>query len=91
MDNLTNIKILLEIDSDIYDDKLNIIIPSAVEKMSLEGVAEIKPDEEYYNMYLTCLSYQTAVDLALDVDYNTMYRKYMTFVNTLRSRIIWIN
>lgn len=85
MTNLDNVKILLEIDSDVYDEKLNLLISSSIEKLKIEGVEEIVIGAINYNMYLTCLSYQIAVDLSLDIDFNTMYRKYITFVNTLRN------
>lgn len=82
---IDKIKILLDIeDTELYDKRLNILIPSAIDKLRLEGVKEIAAGEENYSLYLNCIAYQVAGDIDIDVDMEKLLRRYLTNVVTLR-------
>lgn len=72
-------------DTDLYDDQLNILVQGAISKLENEGV----PNEFEYNSlryydYLTCIRYQVALDMDLDIDMERLKAQYITRVNTLR-------
>lgn len=72
-------------DTDLYDDQLNILVQGAISKLENEGV----PNEFEYNSlryydYLTCIKYQVALDMDLDIDMERLKAQYITRVNTLR-------
>lgn len=83
---IADVKTVLPIyDTSLYDADLNIIVNGAVAKLKDEGVDNVfdyqTPD--YYN-YLTCVRYQVASDMDLDIDLERMKAQYITRVNTLR-------
>lgn len=83
---INDVKTVLPIyDTSLYDADLNIIVNGAIAKLNDEGVANVfeygTPD--YFN-YLTCLRYQVASDMDLDIDLERMKAQYITRVNTLR-------
>ena len=83
---INDVKSVLPIyDTSLYDEDLNIIVNGAVAKLKDEGVANVfdyqSPD--YYN-YITCVRYQVASDMDLDIDLERLKAQYITRVNTLR-------
>lgn len=83
---IADVKTVLPIyDTSLYDADLLIIVNGAVAKLKDEGVDNVfdyqTPD--YYN-YLTCVRYQVASDMDLDIDLERMKAQYITRVNTLR-------
>lgn len=93
---INKVKIYLGIDdTELYDDKLDILIGAAVNKLAMEGVpnderlteAVSEEDTSIPNLskdYIVCASYQVALDLNLDMDLQTFYVQYITRVNELR-------
>lgn len=72
-------------DDEMFDGQLTIIVGGAMHKLEIEGI----PNSYDYNTnayydYLTCLRYQVAVDMDLDVDIERMKAQYITRANTLR-------
>lgn len=85
---IENVKVLLDLeDTTMYDKKLSLFIPSAISKLSIEGVKEVDSSHKNYCLYCVCISYSVAVDLNLDINLVDLYRRYITSVNTLRSDI----
>lgn len=83
---INDVKAVLPIyDTDLYEEDLFIIVNGALAKLNDEGVANVfdygTPD--YYN-YITCVRYQVASDMDLDIDLERMKAQYITRVNTLR-------
>ena len=72
-------------DTDLYDDQLSIIVSGAMNKLKIEGVDNLFDYQtpEYYD-YITCLRYQVASDMDLDIDIERLKAQYITRVNTLR-------
>lgn len=91
------VKVLLGIDdTDLYDERLDILVGGAVNKLKSEGIENgdmfVEPDEgtalgDLEKDYLICISYQVALDLNLDIDLQTFYVQYITRVNELRCSI----
>ena len=91
------VKVLLGIDdTDLYDERLDILVGGAVNKLKSEGIENddmfVEPDEgetmtDLVKDYLICISYQVALDLNLDIDLQTFYVQYITRVNELRCSI----
>lgn len=91
-DVIENIKIHLDInDTNFYDDKLNIYIPAAFNKLQNEGVPNeiITVGNNLFFDYVMCLSYQVAQDMQMDIDEQRIKAQYITRVNILRSSI-WL-
>ncbi len=82
-----NVKSVLPIyeDTDAYDVQLNILVAGAISKLEMEGVPNNFEygSNDYYN-YLTCIGYQVALDMDLDIDMERLKEQYITKVNTLR-------
>ena len=81
-----DVKTVLPIyDTELYDDQLEILVSGAVSKMKSEGVDNVfdYQSNAYYD-YLTCLRYQVASDMDLDIDLEKLKAQYITRVNTLR-------
>ena len=83
---INDVKQVLPIyDTDLYNYQLNILVQGAISKLENEGV----PNEFEYNSlkyydYLTCIRYQVALDMDLDIDMERLKAQYITRVNTLR-------
>lgn len=87
IDQLVNdVKQVLPIyDTTLYDAELNIIVQGAIHKMEIEGVPnEFDYQTPAYYDYLTCLRYQVASDMDLDIDIERLKQQYITRLNTLR-------
>lgn len=72
-------------DTTLYDVELNMLVQGAMNKLENEGV-ENKFDYQtpaYYD-YITCIRYQVACDMDLDIDIERLKAQYVTRVNTLR-------
>lgn len=84
----TKCKVLLNInDTTLYDDKLDILVGGAINKLKNEGVENIyDQDEDNGYDYTLCVAYMVALDLDLVADYNRLYTQYMTRVVTLREK-----
>ena len=69
-------------------DQLTIYVSGAVNKLENEGVPNIFDEDtpQAYD-YVMCLSYQVAIDMDFDVDFDLLMSKYLTRVNTLRCAI----
>lgn len=83
---VTDVKKVLPIyDTDLYDEELRILVAGAIDKIEMEGVANVFPYQSnaYYD-YLTCIRYQVASDMDLDIDLDRLKAQYITRVNTLR-------
>lgn len=87
LDQIVNdIKSILPIyDTDLYDNQLKITVGGAIAKLSAEGVPNLFEEGSFdYYDYIACLSYQVALDMDLDLDYDRLKEQYITRVNTLR-------
>lgn len=78
-------KVLPIYDTDLYSDQLTVLVNGAIHKLEIEGVPNAFEFEssEYYD-YITCLRYQVAADMDLDIDLARLKEQYVTRVNTLR-------
>ena len=95
---MTQVKKILPLgDTDIYDDKMVILVAGAISKLRSEGVPIDAKDkegnfffQEGSNLtfdYCICIAYQVLKDMDLDVDMNFMTEQYITRINTLRCYI----
>lgn len=84
-------------DTEIYDDKLYILIGGAISKLRTEGV-DIEAKDRDGNYFFTedshmsfdyciCIAYQVMKDMDFDVDMNFMTEQYITRIGTLRCYI----
>lgn len=83
---INDVKSVLPIyDTSLYNDDLLIIVNGAVAKLEDEGVANVfdYQSADYYS-YITCVRYQVASDMDLDIDLERLKAQYITRVNTLR-------
>ena len=83
---ISDVKTVLPIyDTTLYDNDLTIIVNGAIHKLEVEGVANIYDYQTpaYYD-YITCVRYQVASDMDLDIDIERLKAQYITRVNTLR-------
>lgn len=78
-------KVLPIYDTSLYADQLEILVNGAIHKLEVEGVPNTfeYQSSEYYD-YVTCLRYQVAADMDLDIDLSRLKEQYVTRVNTLR-------
>ena len=78
-------KVLPIYETNLYDDEMNIIVNGAMHKLEIEGVENVfdYQTSAYYD-YITCLRYQVASDMDLDIDLDRLKAQYITRVNTLR-------
>lgn len=69
----------------LYDTQLMMLTAGAISKLESEGVKPLFDygSNEYYD-YITCLRYQVASDMDLDIDLDRLKEQYITRVNTLR-------
>ena len=69
----------------LFDDDLRIIVNGAVHKLEIEGVPNVFDYQTpaYYD-YVTCIRYQVASDMDLDIDIERLKAQYITRANTLR-------
>jgi len=69
----------------LYDTELSMLVQGAMHKLENEGVKNIFDYQTpaYYD-YLTCIRYQVACDMDLDIDIERLKAQYITRVNTLR-------
>lgn len=93
---INKVKVYLGIDdTTLYDEKLDLLVGAAVNKLETEGIpnderlteAVSQEDLTIPNLskdYIICVSYQIALDLNLDMDLQTFYVQYITRVNELR-------
>lgn len=83
---IDDVKSVLPIyDTDLYDEQLFILVQGAISKLESEGVPNIFDTNTFkYYDYLTCIRYQVASDMDLDIDLTRMKEQYVTRVNTLR-------
>lgn len=72
-------------DTNLFDKDLTIIVQGAIHKLEIEGVSNSYDYETpaYYD-YITCVRYQVASDMDLDIDIERLKAQYITRVNTLR-------
>lgn len=72
-------------ETELFDDDLKIIVNGAVHKLEIEGVPNVFDYQTpaYYD-YVTCLRYQVASDMDLDIDIERLKAQYITRANTLR-------
>ena len=72
-------------DTTLYDTELSMLVQGAMHKLENEGVKNIFDYQTpaYYD-YLTCIRYQVACDMDLDIDIERLKAQYITRVNTLR-------
>ena len=71
--------------TELYDTELTMLVQGAMHKLENEGVKNIFDYQTpaYYD-YLTCIRYQVACDMDLDIDIERLKAQYITRVNTLR-------
>lgn len=83
---IQDVKAVLPIyDTELYDNELNIVVNGAIHKLKVEGVAnEFDYQTPAYYDYITCVRYQVASDMDLDIDIERLKAQYITRVNTLR-------
>ena len=92
MDELiTKVKVLLDIsDTEIYDAKLEILVPGGMSKLKNEGIPfELIKEDDKLQMsdYAICLAYQISLDLDFDVDIKSLARMYANRVISLRESL----
>ena len=83
---ITDVRTVLHIyDTTLYDDDLRIIVNGAVHKLEIEGIPNVFDYQTpaYYD-YVTCIRYQVASDMDLDIDIERLKAQYITRANTLR-------
>ena len=83
---VTDVKSVLPIyDTTMFDNELTIYVSGAMNKLENEGVPNVFDYQTpaYYD-YLTCVRYQVAQDMDLDIDIDRLKAQYITRVNTLR-------
>ena len=83
---VSDVKSVLPIyDTELYDNQLKMLCAGAISKLENEGVSNMfeYKSNEYYD-YLTCIRYQVASDMDLDIDLERLREQYITRVNTLR-------
>lgn len=83
---IADVKTVLPIyDTTLYNDDLKIIVNGAVHKLEIEGVPNAFDYQStaYYD-YVTCIRYQVASDMDLDIDIERLKAQYITRANTLR-------
>lgn len=72
-------------DTTLYNEQLNILVQGAVSKLKNEGISnQFEYQTSAYYDYLTCIRYQVALDMDLDIDMERLKAQYITRVNTLR-------
>lgn len=78
-------KVLPIYDTTLYNDDLTIVVNGAIHKLEIEGVSNVYDYQTpaYYD-YITCVRYQVASDMDLDIDIERLKAQYITRVNTLR-------
>ena len=70
------------------NDQLTIYVSGAANKLENEGVPNMFDEDTPQAFdYVMCLSYQVAMDMDFDVDFDLLMSKYLTRVNTLRCAI----
>lgn len=83
---ITDVKKVLPIyDTSLFNEDLQIIVNGAIHKLEIEGVPNVFDYQTpgYYD-YLTCVRYQVAQDMDLDIDIERLKGQYITRANTLR-------
>ena len=83
---IADVKTVLPIyDTTLYNDDLKIIVNGAVHKLEIEGIPNAFDYQStaYYD-YVTCIRYQVASDMDLDIDIERLKAQYITRANTLR-------
>ena len=83
---ITDVRTVLPIyETELFDDDLRIIVNGAVHKLEIEGVPNVfqYKSPAYYD-YITCIRYQVASDMDLDIDIERLKAQYITRANTLR-------
>lgn len=83
---IEDVKSVLPIyDTDLYDRQLEILVQGAMNKLKSEGVENFFEYNTFkYYDYITCIRYQVALDMDLDIDMERLKEQYITRVNTLR-------
>lgn len=83
---IDDVKAVLPIyDTELYDNQLYILVQGAMSKIENEGVPnEFEYGSFKYYDYITCIRYQVASDMDLDIDLTRLKEQYVTRVNTLR-------
>ena len=83
---VTDVKKVLPIyNTELFDDELNIIVGGAVHKLEAEGIPNVFGYNSLgYKDYITCVRYQVASDMDLDIDLERLKAQYITRANTLR-------
>lgn len=83
---IADVKSVLPIyDTDLYDRQLAILVQGAMNKLKNEGVENFFEYNTFrYFDYITCIRYQVALDMDLDIDMERLKEQYITRVNTLR-------
>jgi hypothetical protein len=83
---IADVKSVLPIyDTDLYDRQLEILVQGAMNKLKSEGVENFFEYNTFrYFDYITCIRYQVALDMDLDIDMERLKEQYITRVNTLR-------
>lgn len=72
-------------DTELYEDQLTMLVSGAISKLESEGVPNVFDYQTFkYYDYITCLRYQVACDMDLDIDIERLKAQYITRVNTLR-------
>lgn len=78
-------KVLPIYDTTLCNDDLTIVVNGAIHKLEIEGVPNVFDYQSpAYHDYVTCVRYQVASDMDLDIDIERLKAQYITRVNTLR-------
>lgn len=87
IENLTSqVKDLLDIETDAYDSKVDILVLSSISKLKNEGVDIdlLPPDAATQADFAVCVAHQVAQDIDLDVNADRLAGLYHARVQTLK-------
>lgn len=72
-------------DTELYDTQLMMFVGGAISKLESEGIPNVFAYGSFaYYDYITCIRYQVACDMDLDIDIDRLKAQYITRANTLR-------
>lgn len=91
MDELKGlVKTFLDIQTDAYDIKLEMLIPAARSKLKNEGVPHFEKNKDNSDMYMdyaVCVACQVAKDIDIDVDMDKLDRLYISRLIPLKEAL----
>lgn len=87
-DYVDSTKTLLDIDTDLMDEKIELLVTAAMSKLRTEGIdVDLLPEGDLFfaNDYKVCVAHQVAKDLDLDVNIGRLESQYQQRVIELKA------